>query len=138
MTQSSSEHSISSQIRAQLAAHQHKKYYTDLHLAKDHILRGFAVHSGVLRPEAMTSIHFAKWLYCNSDLYTGRNVMDMGCGSGILGIVMGLNSAKRVLFVDISSKAIANTKTNIKHYNLGNKSVVLQSDLFNDAQRERD
>ncbi len=41
-------------------------------------------------------------------------VLDMGCGTGVLGILALLKQAKHVNFVDIDDWAIENTKENIK------------------------
>ena len=67
-----------------------------------------------MRPEKMTSLILAKWLTNNKEVYQDKDVLDMGCGSGIQGIVMGINGAKRIIFSDLSHSAIENTKENIE------------------------
>ena len=64
---------------------------------------------------------------------TNLSILDMGCGTGILGMCLASNKkAKKVTFADISPDAIKLTKENI----ISNKSHILaetkviQSDLF--------
>ncbi len=57
-----------------------------------------------------TTRMIARWLMDNE--MEGRTVMDMGCGTGILGIVAKKRGAKRVDAVDIDEWSVKNTKTN--------------------------
>lgn len=118
------------QVVHQLKVHRHKKYKIDIKLAEDYVLRGFIVEPTVLRPEVMTALHLARYLFFNNGLYMGQRVIDMGCGSGIQGIVMALRGAEHVIFSDISSVAVKNTRENIKKLRLSARSTVLQGDLF--------
>ncbi len=60
----------------------------------------------------------------------GKEILDVGCGSGIIGIYCALNGAKKVISVDINQKAIKNTKENIKANKIKDIIEVIQSDLF--------
>lgn len=126
------------QIKKQLDAHNHKRYKVDIILDKDHKLKGFIVNSKVLRPEKMTAIYLTRWLFSNKSLYLGKSVIDMGSGSGIQGIVMGLNGAKQVILTDLSIAAFENSKDNVKRFKLTNKAIVLQGDLFEKVQGKYD
>ncbi len=86
------------QVEEQLLAHKHGRYEADIVLAEGYVLHGFVVHPEVLRPEVMTSEYLASYLFSNNSLYRSKVAIDMGCGSGIQGVVMGLNGAKEVLF----------------------------------------
>lgn len=48
----------------------------------------------------------------------GKSVLDLGCGSGILGIGAGLLGADNVTFVDIDSVAVKTTEKNALNNNL--------------------
>ena len=118
------------QINRQLRAHRHRKYSTDIVLDKNHILRCFSVHPNVLRPDQMTALHLARFLLFNKKQYRNKVCIDMGCGTGIQGIVMSLFGASKIVFSDIWPHAIENTKSNIKQFNLHSKAIVVQGDLF--------
>ncbi len=57
-----------------------------------------------------TTRMIARWLMDNE--MEGRTVMDMGCGTGILGIVAKKRGAERVDAVDIDEWSVKNTKAN--------------------------
>jgi tRNA G10 N-methylase Trm11 len=122
------------QIQKQEKAHRHNDYFTNIRLTDGISLKGFKISKGVMRPEKMTSIFFARHLFFNSGLYRGKDVLDMGCGSGILGMTMGLHGAASVVFSDIDPRAVENTKANVEKFDLGQKSLVVQSDLFEKIQ----
>ncbi len=118
------------QMKKQVCAHAHIAYKTDIELGAGLSLRRFAVFSDVLRPEIMNALQLAQWLVFNNGLYLGKTVLDMGCGSGIQGVVTGLCGAKKVVCADISDAAVRNTSTNIKQYKLQSKVSAYHSDLF--------
>jgi methylase of polypeptide subunit release factors len=105
-------------------------YTVDIQLDETNILEKFVIHPKVLRPEVMNALHLAQWLFSHSSLYIGKKVIDMGSGSGIQGIVMGLYGAMYVTFTDLSPASVENTKENIQKFQLKEKSKVLQGDLF--------
>ena len=118
------------QLKKQLDEHKHQRYITTIKLNDKNILENYVVFPKVMRPEKMTSLILAKWLTNNKEVYQDKDVLDMGCGSGIQGIVMGINGAKRIIFSDLSHSAIENTKENIVGFNLKDKSEVCEGDLF--------
>src|SRR3990167_2309400 len=87
-----------------------------------------------MRPEIMTSIQLARWLYSNQGLYRNKSALDMGCGSGIQGVVMAIFGSKKVVLSDVSKDAVANSKENIKKYELENQCTVFESDLFENIE----
>ncbi len=60
--------------------------------------------------------------------FTGKRVLDMGCGTGILGILAAKLGASEVLAADIESWAVENTKQNIAQNGVDQVQVV-QADI---------
>lgn len=123
-------HEQREQIKRQLAAHQHRNYNVDIDLGPLN-LKNFSVHAHVFRPDIMSSsICLARFLVQHKHLYKQKTILDMGCGSGIQGIVTALNGGKQVIFSDVSQKSVTNALENIKNFGLENKCNVFVSDLF--------
>jgi methylase of polypeptide subunit release factors len=118
------------QIEKQLSQHQHARYSVDIPLSDKRRLEGFIVHEGIMRPERMTSLRLARFLWENKWVYEGKAAIDMGCGSGLQGIAMAIGGAEHVYMLDISPQAVENSWQNVGRYNLEEKAVVLRSDLF--------
>lgn len=118
-------------VKKTLKTHRHKKYTTDILLSEAHSLKNFIVYPNVLRPELVTPVLFlARFLFFNNGLYFNKVCLDMGCGSGVQGIVMSLYGAKKVIFSDISHDAVKNTKENVSKFKVSQKSQILEGDLF--------
>lgn len=62
--------------------------------------------------------------------FPGKDVLDMGCGTGSVGIFALHRGARSATFTDVSPKAIKNTKKNLAAHELEERAEVLQSDLF--------
>jgi SAM-dependent methyltransferase len=92
------------------------------------VLRGLVMFPGVLQP--LSSGHFGRFLYDNPQLYDGKRVLDMGCGSGALGIIMAQRGAKRVILSDVDQTACDNTRENIRLLRVAGCCEVVQSNLF--------
>jgi methylase of polypeptide subunit release factors len=73
--------------------------------------------------------YFAQILYKNNNLYENKNILDIGCGCGILGLICSKMGAKHVCFSDINPLAIKNSKINSILLKLKNTSFIC-SDLF--------
>ena len=116
------------QIERQLSAHLHEDYQVDLELTENVILQDFQVHKDVFRADITLPRYFARWLFFNQDLYQSKKILEIGSGTGILGIVMALHGAEQVDFTDLFVPAVENTRANLKQYGLEGK--VLQGDLF--------
>ncbi|MDR0651632.1 MAG: tRNA (adenine(22)-N(1))-methyltransferase TrmK [Candidatus Peribacteria bacterium] len=70
-------------------------------------------------------------------LSEGKSFLDMGCGSGIIGITACINyGLSRVLCADISEPAVQNTLENIQLHNLSDKVSVLLSDVFSNIPKD--
>jgi hypothetical protein len=124
------------QVRFQIAVHQHSEYDVDIYLDADHVLSDFKVFRNVMRPELMTSLEFAKILHekgssVESNPFENKLVVDMGCGCGILGIVLlKYCNAAKVYFSDINKDAVNNTNVNLIKYNFFEKSKLFLDNLF--------
>ena len=124
------------QINKQLKSHEHDSYTVDLELTEGVVLKDFQVNKEVFRTDVTFSRYFARWLFFNQDLYNGKNVLDVGCGTGVLGIVMALYGADQVGFTDLSEHAVENTKANLEQYGL--ESKVTQGNLFENVSGKYD
>lgn len=90
----------------------------------------FYVEDGVLIPRADTEILVEECISIikNNDL---KLVCDMCCGSGAIGISIGRYiEESKIWLYDISDIALNVTRKNIKNLNLGEKTNVSKSDLF--------
>lgn len=63
------------------------------------------------------------------NLIKNKNVLDLGCGCGFLGILCALNDAKKICFSDINPIAVKNSKLNTMLLGIKNASFVT-GDLF--------
>ncbi len=66
----------------------------------------------------------------------GLQVLDMGCGSAILGILAAMRGASTILGVDIDKWATSNAEENIKNNNITNMEIQLgDASLLNKNQQ---
>ena len=72
--------------------------------------------------------------YLNGIDFTGKSVLDVGCGSGILSLIAASKGAK-VTAVDINPESVRITSENAIANNLRDKIVSLKSDLFCDLPK---
>ena len=128
------------QVLRQWKEHQHDTHETDIALSgHGEILKKFSIHKGVWNPNIVSARYHASYLYYNNvRLYENKIAMDMGTGTGLMGVVMGLGGSKKVILTDISLPAVANADENIKKYKLESKSSVLQGDLFENVKEKVD
>ena len=89
------------------------------------------VEEGVLCPENSTITRmFAAYLYDNSADYKTKEVLEIGCGSGILSVIMAKNGAKKIVSTDILKHCAANTMKNFQELELEDKMDIRTGDLF--------
>jgi len=81
------------------------------------------VWSGVYPPRRST-----KMLVKNMGDLSGRIVLDLGCGSGIIGIVAAIRGAGRVVCLDISLRACRNAVRNFRLNGLAEWADVVAGD----------
>ena len=60
----------------------------------------------------------------------GQAVLDMGCGTGAVGIIAAHRGASTVVLADLDPLAIENAKENVELHHLSARVKVFQSDLF--------
>ena len=97
--------------------------------------RTFKVIEGVLIPRQDTEISVEKILNIieNNQI---NNMLEIGCGTGIVSISVDLESSIDVTAVDISEKAIENTRINKEKLN--SKIKIIKSDLFSNINEKFD
>lgn len=67
----------------------------------------------------------------------GKTVLDMGCGTGVVGIIAAHRGASTVVLADLDPLAIQNATENIELHHLGARVQVFQSDLFAGVPEQR-
>lgn len=97
--------------------------------------RTFKVIEGVLIPRQDTEISVEKILNIieNNQI---NNMLEIGCGTGIVSISVDLESSVDVTAVDISEKAIENTRINKEKLN--SKIKIINSNLFSNINEKFD
>ena len=65
--------------------------------------------------------------YLSEEVKSGMTVIDVGCGSGILGITASKLGAKRVIFTDIDECAVKAAEHNLKLNGVNNGEVYLKN-----------
>ncbi len=128
------------QVLMQWKKHQHTNHVTDIELSgHTDVLKKFSIHRGVWNPTITSAQYHASYLYYNNvRLFAGKVAIDMGTGTGIMGVVMALAGAKKVICTDISELAVNNAKENIKKFKLGNKAIAMQGDVFENVKEKAD
>lgn len=56
--------------------------------------------------------------------FTGKNVLDMGCGTGVLAILSSMKGAKKIIAIDIDDWAYENARENLSLNNIKNIDVL--------------
>ena len=87
--------------------------------------REFKVNMDVLIPRPETEIIIDIVKEMNTD---GKTIVDVGCGSGCIGITLALETGAEVVCIDISEKALEVARENAKK--LGAKVKFVKSDLL--------
>lgn len=90
------------------------------------------VQDGVFSPNPEMTHSSSMIMQGTGDL-SGKRVLDMGTGTGVLAIHAAKQGAKEVLAVDPNPRAIANTETNVERHGVGGVVEVRSSDLFSDV-----
>lgn len=86
-------------------------YFTDKF--KDLGILSHILLSGVFRvDQSYLGEYLANIFAARPELYEDKSVLDLGCGSGLLGIVCAQGGAKSVHFSDINPRAIKNSRLN--------------------------
>ena len=91
--------------------------------------RDFKTDARALIPRPETE-ELAEWLLKNAKLPESPRILDMGCGSGVLGLTLaGEIPSARVVLADVSAEALSLTRENAALLEITNAEFV-ESDLF--------
>jgi len=82
-----------------------------------------------LHPSTGLCLEALQWLHEQRDFV---NILDMGCGNGILSVAAAAIWDAKVLAVDISEKAIGDAAENIKKHGLEEQITLLRGNGFSD------
>lgn len=120
------------QVLKQWQENQHNNHEIEVDLSgQGDGLSDFSVYKGVWNPAISSARYHASYLYYNNvRLFDGKIAIDMGTGTGLMGVVMALHGAQKVILTDISAAAVTNARENIAKFQLQEKTVVVQGDLF--------
>ena len=90
---------------------------------------------GVVAP---TSASLMAWRYLyDQGIGAHQRCLDVGCGTGILGIQLALNGASHVRAIDIDERAVRNTEANAHRNGVGERMAVARIDIFPWVPEER-
>jgi S-methylmethionine-dependent homocysteine/selenocysteine methylase/SAM-dependent methyltransferase len=94
-----------------------------------------AVDPGVHPPDEAS---FMVWRYLfREGVGAHQRCLDVGCGTGILGVQLALNGASHVRAIDVDRRAVANTLTNAFRNGVDDRLTATVVDLFPWVPEER-
>jgi S-methylmethionine-dependent homocysteine/selenocysteine methylase/SAM-dependent methyltransferase len=94
-----------------------------------------AVDPGVHPPDEAS---FMVWRYLfREGVGAHQRCLDVGCGTGILGVQLALNGASHVRAIDVDRRAVANTLTNAFRNGVDDRLTATVVDLFPWTPEER-
>lgn len=67
-------------------------------------------------------------------LNLGQDVLDLGCGIGVVGLSLAHFNHANYTFIDVNERAVELTKTNIKRLNLSSRCHALVSNIFENVK----
>jgi 16S rRNA (guanine1207-N2)-methyltransferase len=67
-------------------------------------------------------------------LNLGQEVLDLGCGIGVVGLSLAHFNHANYTFIDVNERAVELTKTNIKRLNLSSRCHALVSNIFENVK----
>lgn len=127
------------QVRMQWDKHQHEDFVTDFPITPfGDSLNGFLIKKGVWNPTIVSARHHAAYMFYHNHLFYNKTAIDIGCGTGLIGMVMTKYGAQKTTLSDISKQAIENTLENVKTFTFEDKVNVVESDLFENLNIKAD
>lgn len=87
-----------------------------------------------LHPSTLSCLEVLEWLHEREQF---NNILEIGCGSGVLSVVSAGVWDAKVLAADISEKAISDCVENIKTYGLESHVTAIRSDGCNHKEIEK-
>ncbi len=126
-------------VETQWKRHQHEDTVADYDVSGEgDMLEGFRVNKGVWNPFLASGRYHARYLFYHTDLFHGKTVIELGSGTGLMGVVMARYGARNVIMSDISPAAVENSRENVQRYGLEHKVSVVQGDLFENIHEKGD
>ena len=94
-----------------------------------------AADTGVVAPSSWSLMAW-RHLY-DQAIGAHQRCLDVGCGTGILGIQLALNGASHVRAIDIDERAVRNTESNAHRNGVGERITVARVDISPWVPEER-
>ncbi len=91
--------------------------------------------AGVTAPSS-ASLMAWRYLY-DQAVGAHQRCLDVGCGTGILGVQLALNGASHVRAIDIDERAVRNTEANAHRNGVGERMSAARIDIFPWVPEER-
>lgn len=123
--------------RSEVPPNDVSKYY-EYYVGCGEIVR-LPKNDGIFMPSP-AGLFFLETLYQRHLLTASREtrILDMGCGSGIVAIALGLRGFKKIVGTDINSKHVEYAREQFsRHLKAPSSSVFRQSNLFENITDER-
>lgn len=61
----------------------------------------------------------------------GKNILDIGCGAGAIGLLLAALDSSRILTLsDVNARALACAKRNAEHLGVSSRCTIVESDAF--------
>lgn len=95
------------------------------------------VKTGVFSPDPKIS-YSSMQVLDNLPGVDGKLVIDVGSGSGVIGIICALNGASKVLCIDNAQRAVENVNINISKHSLAESVVVQKGHYLNGVNLKAD
>jgi len=92
----------------------------------------------IIRKGVFSPTNSTKLVLDNIPNMKNKVVLDVGSGSGVLGIYCALSGAKKIVSVDNDEKVVQNTKENVDRNDCKNIFSVIKSDLFENVSGKFD
>lgn len=126
-------------VLTQWQKHQHEDFEVDYDVSgEDDTLRGFIIKKNVWNPFLASGRYHARYLFYHNSLFYGKTAIEIGSGTGLMGVVMAKYGAKKVIMSDISPESVENSRENAKKFGLEKICSVVQGDLFENIKEKAD
>ena len=124
-------------VLTQWQKHQHENLEVDYDVSGEgDVLKGFMIKKNVWNPFLASGRYHAHYLFYHNNLFFGKTAIEIGSGTGLMGVVMAKHGAKKVIMSDISLASVENSKDNAKKFGLDKICSVIQGDLFENIKEK--
>jgi release factor glutamine methyltransferase len=97
----------------------------------------FKVTPAVLIPRPETEFLLDRVLVKRNQYCSDLKILDMCCGSGVIGVVLALELKQQVTAADISFEALTVARENSRSHNVDDRISFVQADLFTTFKENR-